>query len=279
MGIFNLENIKKSSIYVTPNLPDIQTRRYKFSLAQVSLIILGYSFIVMLVVVTLLALTPAKELIFILENEELIKQADRIKTLEKKVLFLTSQLEDMASTNQKLKYAMILGGVTFPDSTEAQEDSAAVEQSENLPAGGNVLAAFKKLFEVEDQNNEKKTAGYFLRPSDGFIANDFDPAKGHLGVDYAVKSGTPVYAASGGLVLFADYTNNDGYMYIIQHDDGLITIYKHCSSLLKKVRDYVVQGEVIALSGNSGYNTTGAHLHFEIWKNGIVIDPQKFLIN
>ena len=67
-------------------------------------------------------------------------------------------------------------------------------------------------------------------------------------------------------------------MLIIQHNKGFTTVYKHCSSLLKKERDVVSQGDLIALSGNSGKNTTGPHLHFEIWQNGKPVDPQKILL-
>ncbi|MCB0750396.1 MAG: M23 family metallopeptidase, partial [Ignavibacteriae bacterium] len=65
---------------------------------------------------------------------------------------------------------------------------------------------------------------------------------------------------------------------IIQHDNGYITIYKHCSQIIKKERDVVVQGELIGLSGNTGKNTTGPHLHFEIWKDGRPINPKEFFI-
>ena len=66
---------------------------------------------------------------------------------------------------------------------------------------------------------------------------------------------------------------------MIQHDNNYLTIYKHCSSLIKKIRERVTQGELIALSGNTGKNTTGPHLNFEIWQNGKPIDPQKILSN
>jgi len=278
LGIFNFQNIKKSSIYITPNFPAIQTRRYKFSLPQVLYVILGYSFFVTLIVITLLALTPAKELIFILENEELLEQADRIRELEKKVIFLTSSIEEMASTNHKLKYALMLGGIKMVDSTLTPNDTIQKKESAPLPAGGNILHAFRRLF-PQDQEKKEETQIYFIRPITGLVVNGYNPEKGHMGIDYSIKEGTPVFAAAGGLVIFADFTSDDGYMYIIQHDANLLSIYKHCSTLLKRERDYIVQGELIALSGNTGYNTTGPHLHFEIWKNGKAIDPLKFIIN
>ena len=98
-----------------------------------------------------------------------------------------------------------------------------------------------------------------------------------MGIDFGVASGSPVYASAGGLIIFAEYTVESGYQIILQHDDNYLTIYKHCSSLIKRIRERVTQGELIALSGNSGKNTTGPHLHFEIWQNGKPIDPQKFL--
>jgi murein DD-endopeptidase MepM/ murein hydrolase activator NlpD len=68
-------------------------------------------------------------------------------------------------------------------------------------------------------------------------------------------------------------------MIIIAHPDGYMTVYKHCSVLLKKTRDIVSEGELIALSGNTGELSTGPHLHFEIWKNGKPLDPQNLLLN
>ena len=78
--------------------------------------------------------------------------------------------------------------------------------------------------------------------------------------------------------MLTDFTIDDGLKIIIQHDGGFISVYKHCSSLLKRKRDIVVQGELIALSGNTGQNTTGPHLHFEIWKNGKPQNPKEFFI-
>ena len=100
-----------------------------------------------------------------------------------------------------------------------------------------------------------------------------------MGLDFSVKSGAPVYASESGMVIFADFTAGDGYKIIIQHDGGYISVYKHCSVLMKKERDIVSRGELIALSGNSGENTSGAHLHFEIWKDGKPLNPKEILIN
>ena len=102
--------------------------------------------------------------------------------------------------------------------------------------------------------------------------------KFNFGIDFAVQTGSAVFSSQGGLIIFSDFTIDDGNKIIIQHDNGFITVYKHCSSLLKHERDNVVQGEIIGLSGNTGENTTGPHLHFEIWKDGKPQNPKEFFI-
>ena len=79
--------------------------------------------------------------------------------------------------------------------------------------------------------------------------------------------------------MFSDHTLDDGYMIIIIHPNDYISVYKHCSSLLKRKREKIIQSEMIALSGNTGHKSHGPHLHFEIWKNGQPLNPQKLFIN
>jgi len=129
-----------------------------------------------------------------------------------------------------------------------------------------------------EEGSEEKI-DYFIKPVNGFISRGFNTDKGHIGIDFVVKVGSPVYAAANGYVVFADYTSRDGYMMIINHTNDYITVYKHCSILLKKIRDRVFQGELISLSGNSGEITTGPHLHFEIWKQGQPINPKNVFSN
>ena len=132
---------------------------------------------------------------------------------------------------------------------------------------------------LQGEKDKQSKSYYFSKPADGFISRGFDPERGHMGIDFVIKTGTPVFAAANGYVIFADYTTKDGYMIILNHNNGYISVYKHCSVLLKRARETVLQGEVIALSGNTGEISTGPHLHFEIWKNGEPIDPKKVLIN
>lgn len=89
----------------------------------------------------------------------------------------------------------------------------------------------------------------------------------HAGIDIGAASGDPIFAADGGLVIFADENAGYGLIVKIQHDNGDVTYYAHCESLLVEEGDAVDQGEMIATMGATGV-ATGVHLHFEIRPNG-----------
>jgi murein DD-endopeptidase MepM/ murein hydrolase activator NlpD len=277
MKLFNFENLKNSSIYVTPNLPIITTHRYKFSLLRLIGYLSLYTLAAWLVLIFIFAITPIKDYLFVVDNSELKTQTEKIKELQNRVIILSDQLQELASTNERMKYAMKLTRKDSIKSNDPLYDTLQKKIEKKINIGGDLYSAFKDLFEKIIQEVKSTNQFIFVEPTSGIITQEFNPAKGHMGIDYGERSGSPVYASAGGLITFADYTVDSGFMIIVQHDNDYITIYKHCSAITKKVRDRVSQGELIALSGNSGKNTTGSHLHFEIWQNGKPIDPQKFL--
>ncbi len=98
----------------------------------------------------------------------------------------------------------------------------------------------------------------------------------HYGLDLRAATGTTVYAADGGKVIFAGTNGNYGKLVKIQHDNGDVTYYAHLSKIEVSVGDRVYKGQSIAKSGATG-RVTGPHLHFEIRKNGKAVDPIKYL--
>jgi len=127
-------------------------------------------------------------------------------------------------------------------------------------------------------NRQKNTLAYnFVNPVKGVIVNGFDPEKKHFGVDIALKNETPVKSINQGKVIFSGWTSDTGNTIIIIHPNDIISIYKHNKKLLRKTGDKVQAGEVIALSGNSGKETTGPHLHFELWMKNRPVNPLDFL--
>lgn len=99
---------------------------------------------------------------------------------------------------------------------------------------------------------------------------------GHQGVDIAADYGTPIYAAENGVVTMARWYGGYGNCVMIQHDNGIVTVYGHCSYLHVYEGQYVTQGEAIADVGSTG-QSTGNHLHFEVRINGICMNPINYL--
>jgi len=279
MKWFTLENIKNSSFYFTPNLPIITTKRYKFSVLRVAAYVSIYTITAWFLLIIILTVTPLKDYVFVIDNSELKAQTEKIKELQNRVVVLTDQLQELASTNERVRYAMKLAGRDSIKPNDALYDTMRKKIDKKINVGGNIYAVFVSFIEKYFGVKNNLQSFFFIEPTNGVITQGFNSANGHMGIDFGVASGSPVYASAGGLIIFAEYTVESGYQIMIQHDNNYLTIYKHCSSLIKKIRERITQGELIALSGNTGKNTTGPHLHFEIWQNGKPIDPQKILSN
>lgn len=122
--------------------------------------------------------------------------------------------------------------------------------------------------------------GTFKSPTrgSGRISSKFGPRWGgyHKGVDIANPIGTPIAAADGGKVIFSGWKGDYGYIVIIDHENGYHTYYAHCSKILVSKNTRVYRGQTIAKVGSTG-NSTGPHLHFEVRKNGVPVDPLKYI--
>ncbi|MBI5473907.1 MAG: M23 family metallopeptidase [Ignavibacteriae bacterium] len=117
-----------------------------------------------------------------------------------------------------------------------------------------------------------------FNPVQGAVTQRFEPDTKHIGLDFAAKEGTPVFAAAQGYILFSGWTFEFGNMIILSHGSGYVTVYKHNSSLLKATGSMVRRGDLIALVGKTGSTSKGPHLHFEVWKDGVPQDPERFLL-
>lgn len=116
-----------------------------------------------------------------------------------------------------------------------------------------------------------------VAPVNGEISAGFKLTGDHLGVDILAPQDTPIKAARDGIVFISEFTSSNGNVVGIQHDNNLITFYKHNSQLLKKVGDRVRASEAIAIIGNTGELSSGPHLHFELWHEGKAVDPTEFI--
>ena len=154
--------------------------------------------------------------------------------------------------------------IRFQISEQENEFRAAIEERErfNLSLG------------MKEQNHDYY---HFFPPVEGIVTQSFDEKKRHYGTDIVAKANAKVAAVLDGVVIFTDWAVKTGYVIQVQHTNDLISVYKHNSILLKKQGDYVRAGEVLGVVGNTGEESSGPHLHFELWRAGNPLNPENFI--
>lgn len=144
---------------------------------------------------------------------------------------------------------------------------------------------FASLFETLQDQRSFLVSMPSILPSRGFIHSRFGMRKSpftgktevHEGIDIASEYGTDIVATADGVVVFSGVQNGYGKVLVIDHGYGLVTKYGHSSQLLVSIGDRVKRGEVVAKVGSTG-RTTGPHLHYEVRRNGVPVDPTNFII-
>lgn len=160
------------------------------------------------------------------------------------------------------------------------------EEVERVSRGVESRADYLDVVEAELLASQVRTA---LLPQNtpvttGFIGSGFgnrvDPFSGqltmHAGLDFAAPPGTPILAAAGGVVSSAEFNPAYGNMVVIDHGNGLQTLYAHASHIDVRAGEIVRKGQSIARVGTTG-RSTGPHLHFEVHVNGVPQNPARFL--
>ncbi len=227
----------------------------------------------------IIAFTPLREFIPGYASDELKRNAT---VLALKSDSLTNAIKKNEAYIASIK-KILTGDVDF---AQRNKDSIYATKIEN----GDVeevqtSEADKKLRQEvaqEDKYNlfekaQSKVSVVLFPPAKGSITEKFSSNKKHFAVDVALAKNTPIKATLNGTVIFADWTPSTGNVIIIRHNNGFISVYKHAASLTKSQGDVVRTGEAIALAGSTGQESTGVHLHFELWKDGYAIDPTQFI--
>lgn len=249
-------------------------------LTPLNLFVVLSSLFVMVSVVTILFIfyTPLKEFVPGYTNTEVKRN---LKTL----LYRTDSLNYVLKAKEAYYQNIInilQGGEGLTDTVKQQKRSKSVSNLSNNKAEKQFVEEFEnqktsKKLKIKNPQQASNTVNLFLlNPTDGIVSKEFNKANGHYAIDIASKPNSPVKAVKEGTVILSGWIPETGHTLIMQHPNNLVTIYKHNAVNLKKVGSFVNAGEVIALVGNSGEFTTGAHLHFEMWENGKALNPGEF---
>jgi murein DD-endopeptidase MepM/ murein hydrolase activator NlpD len=199
---------------------------------------------------------------------------------------LVDSLENEIKTrdNYFLKVKTLFEGGVPSDETSGTDTALKVTEAKFRNFNADSIFEDKLLDEKNNlalQQNPQKLPSianiHFFTPLRGLITNRFNLKTDHLAVDIVGKQNARISSVLDGTVIFAGWTMDTGYSIFIQHENNILSVYKHNAELFKTVGDKVKSGDVIAIMGNSGELTTGPHLHFELWHNGTALDPETYI--
>ncbi len=210
--------------------------------------------------------------------DSVLAQRDEIKALENEALLIKQQLmyqrsvyNAQAESQQRIIERL-------------KNDRRSLEIAEaRLVQDSRRLTAFIQA-QTEGSIVLPPGNGYLTYPVQGVVTSPFGwrihPILGyekfHSGIDFGADYGTPIYAAQGGVVILAEWYGGYGNTIVIDHGNGITTLYAHCDSVYVQPGDRIVQGQPIGEVGSTGFST-GPHLHFELRAQGEPIDPAPYL--
>ncbi len=209
-------------------------------------------------------------------EEEVINLSQQIDSLESAldqrhnlILSLKTMINGGEPAYDSLAYS---GYSSFEDDDEALTQYEAEQESNSgtmrvLPASNSSQGKI---------NMSSKTL--FFPPLQGYaISESYNPKQELYGVRIKAKEDEPVTAIADGTVIMAAWTSEEGYVIALQHEDNIISIYKHSAMLLKKVGNYVKAGDLVAIVGKGGDHIEVPYLQFELWQEGYSLNPEYFI--
>ena len=252
-----------------------------FKLSRLNVFVASSLFIIALIGVTILfiAFTPLREYIPGYSSSQLKRQATEL------IYKTDSIVETLDYTNRYLSRvrSVLKGDIDFDQVNKDslfmhfKFDPSTVDLtpiSEDYVLRAQVALEDKyNLFERDVSSVNQ----ILFSPITGIISQTYDVEQKHYAVDIVAPKDTAVKSVADGVVVFAEWTTDTGYVIIIEHEGSLLSAYKHNGTLSKRQGDLVKAGEVIASVGNTGELTTGPHLHFELWNNGSPVNPLDYI--
>ena len=209
--------------------------------------------------------------------------------MRKQAVLNASKLDSLTiSYNQSLNQLnsikrVLTGDIKFEEFREREfkldTENIEVKLNSKKIKGDSLL---RSKVEQEDKYNfsiniNANESFLFFPPVSGYISQKFDPSKKHFAIDIVAKENEPVKSVADGAVIFSEWSSDTGYVIILEHEQGYLSVYKHNESLNYVQGDMVKAGDVIGTIGNTGEYSTGYHLHFELWNDGYPLDPQDFI--
>lgn len=276
--IDKLRNKYRLSIYRDESFEEV----VNFRLSRLNVFALGggIAILFLAIIVSIIAYTPVREFIPGYPDDQ-----TRRSSLENKMR-VDSLIAELERRDRFFKNIQAVVSGEEPESYESSEDTNISYQDISF-SRSTEDSLIRQFFEDNSEFNVsaismRATLGsisqlHFFPPVKGLVTNSFNTGLNHYGTDVVSRANEVVKSTLDGTVTMATWTLETGWVITVQHPDNIISIYKHNAELLKKVGDYVKAGDPVAIIGNSGELTTGPHLHFELWHNGIPLNPEDYI--
>jgi murein DD-endopeptidase MepM/ murein hydrolase activator NlpD len=261
--------------------------RLTFRLSRLNVFVVLGTLTIILIILTsiLIAFTPLREYIPGYTNiglqkklyELQIKTDSIVKGLEKKDLFIQNMKDVMNGKDLSTDVPLTKDTLHKYNNIKLKkspEDSLLRNQVENQ--GKYNLYRFENTENVRQKNLSIGKVLFFV-PLKGVITNEFNPSQDHYGVDIVSKENEAIKCVLDGTVILSNWTLETGYTIVIQHQQNIVSVYKHNSALLKSEGESVKAGDPIAIIGQTGELITGPHLHFELWSDGTPVNPKDYI--
>ena len=253
--------------------------KFYFTISRTTIILASILFILFVSISTyfIISNTPIKEFIPGYPSNkmriEAISNALKIDSITVKINKQQRYLQAIKSALSGDIKAEEISALITENSQKRLEAPVKTSQEDSLLRL--IIADEDKYNIISDE--EKKPLFILFTPAKGIVSEKFNIDQKHFAVDIALEENTPIKSAAQGTVIFSEWTAETGYVIILEHPYGLLSVYKHNASLLKEQGESVEAGEVIASAGNTGEFSTGFHLHFELWTDGYPVDPENFI--
>ena len=255
--------------------------RAQIRTSRVKIIIVSLITLILLsgIIFTTISYTPLKEFIPGYDSTELRKKAVQNLFLTDSLITIYDQnIRYLNSVRKVLTEDISYEESKFSEKEIENQNKKKISKLKRPIVEDSLLRAF--VYQQDKYSpilsEELKINTFLFPPVKGTVTQPFNLNKSHYAVDVAVEENTPIKNIADGIVVFSEWTAETGFVIIVKHNLGLLSIYKHNSSLNKKQGDVVSAGEVIATAGNTGEYTTGFHLHFELWIDDYPMNPENF---
>lgn len=250
----------------------------KLTLMNVFLVATLGAFLIIFITTYIIAFTPLKEYIPGYSSSKLKKEATHLALKSDSLTAILNENEIYLTSIRKA----LTGDVDFVKLSKDSIQPVTTDVDAGKLNPSQQELELRKKVELEDKYNlfEKAKSNVnivLFAPVQGPITEKYNTKEKHFAVDIALAKNTPIKAVANGTVIFADWTPTNGNVIILRHNEEFLSVYKHCETLAIAQGDGVRTGEVIAIAGSTGHQSTGIHLHFELWKNGYPIDPTQFI--